>query len=415
MGHRLCFVLVMAGVTLAGVARAEDGPNETRAPTLVHQARLTLVADLPDVLPELKKLVESCGGRLLGAADNLLTFDVPRESYRNLVSRLWELGEVRSEQLSTEDVTDAVAEKEAAARAARRSRDQIERVTSLAHGTEEHLMVERELEAATEEVTQSEAAQRELLHRAEGVHVTLALELPPREAVPSPTLPFGWLGELGLERLGNTEPPAPEPHRVLRSFVDVTTELRLTHMAHAAALDGVTKSGAAGMSVRALGEAAPVGLFGGMDLELGASRGFLYGLDALGGAGVPIGSRFAVGFAAGPGIDGITSVLPFGVDLPLELYFSFDLAPPVAASAWVRDGWVFAAKERRHGSSHAPFGDELSSGVSFHFGTRREPDSYTSNREGIIVGFAYREAMDARFYELRIGYGAHEADFSQAY
>ena len=416
MGRRISLAVVVVGLAVVGHARADDVPNaETHQPTLVYTSRMLLRADARDSAKRIRELTESLGGRLVNTSDSQIALEVPRERYRELVLRLGELGWLRSEQLSTEDVTDAISERAAAARAAALSRDQLGRVTQLAQGTEEHLIVERELEAATDEISQAERQRRELAHRADSVHVAIQLEIPAVEPIANPVLPFPWLGELSLERLANTEPPAPQPSRVLRSFFDFTGELRLTHIAHPDRLDGVSKSGAVAFSLRGLGEANPVGFFGGMDLVLGASRGFVYGTQLLGGIGMPIGRRIGFGLATGPGIDGITSVVPFGVDVPLEFYFSLDVARPLAASAWVRDGWVFGSSERRHGSSHAPFGDELAAGMTLAFGTRDSSSSYTERRGGPIVGFAYREAMDAKLYEIRLGWGGHEADFSETY
>ncbi len=167
-------------------------------------------------------------------------------------------------------------------------------------------------------------------------------------------------------------------------------------------------------SLRALGESSPVGIFGGFDLSLGYGGGFLYGAQTLLGLGMPIGSRFAFGVGSGPGIDGITGgVVPFGVRFPIELYTLLD-ASFVQLSAFARSGWVLVADERDDGSSHAPFGDELSAGIRLGFG-EQDAWSYSRDRVGPRVGFAYRELMGTAYYELSLSFAASELDLSESY
>ncbi len=211
----------------------------------------------------------------------------------------------------------------------------------------------------------------------------------------------------------NTSDSGRQPTLDLRAIIDGEVGLRGAHAADSGRF-GTSNTLAFTTSMRVLGEAQPVGVFGGFDLALGGGGGFLYGLQTVLGVGVPIGSRFAFAVGTGPGFDGITATVPIGVDLPIELYLTWDFSTFMAANAWVRDGWVFAADERKKGSQNAPFGDELSAGISLALGAR-DGGHYSQNRFGPRVGFGYREMLDTRVYEITLAFGAHTADFSETY
>jgi hypothetical protein len=172
---------------------------------------------------------------------------------------------------------------------------------------------------------------------------------------------------------------------------------------------------AGAVNFRALGESGPIGLFGGFDLVLGGGGGFVYGAQTLLGLGMPFGSSVAIGLSSGPGIDGITGgVIPFGVDFPIELWFTLEIGSFMSATAWFQEGWVLASDERDDGSEHAPFGDELSGGLTLAFG-ERDQWSYSSDWSRPLIGFAYRETMDTAIYELRLGWALRELDLSESY
>ena len=170
----------------------------------------------------------------------------------------------------------------------------------------------------------------------------------------------------------------------------------------------------AAFDLRSLGEANPIGLFGGFDLAAGASGGFVYGTHFLLGAGMPFGERFAFGVGAGAGIDGITTVIPIGLVLPVELWLAWDLADFMHLSLRGQHAWVAASEARRHGSEHALFGDEFSAGLHAVLADRRD-DGYSQRRGGWMVGSGYRELMGTEVVELRVGIGSAESDFSGDY
>ena len=325
--------------------------------------------------------------------------------------RLDALGERNGLRLSTTDLTDQIAAAQAALDAARRRRERIQSIRGVAHEVKGHLELEHALEEAEGEVAAAQEALRSLRGRVGQSQVEVRLQAPPVVQIGETRLPFPWLGKLGLPSLLDTSAPRKRTLR-LHEVYDGALSLEGGYTPDAARLDGASKFAAMAMWFRILGESDPVGPFGGLDLSLGGGGGFLYGLQLLGGAGLPLGKRFAVGVSTGPGIDGITSTIPFGVDFPIELYLSLDLFKAVGASIRVRDGWVFAAKARRHGSSVAPFGDEASAALTLGLASRDGGD-YSQNRDGLAIGFGVRQALGATIYSLDLGFGAHESNFTE--
>lgn len=402
----LCITASLLVVRAA--AAAEPAPLESR---LLESSSLGLDADARGTAQRIVEVIRALGGHEVEVQVGHVVADVPRGEHARLLERLRKLGRVQGLTRSTEDATRQVAESEAKARAGRASRERLERLSARTVLVGEKLAIERELERVNEEIAQAEAQRRELDRRARLTRVRIRIEEPPVETIAPATLPVGWLDRLGMSHLASPPPPDTPMDRELRAFIDLSAQLGLAHVADADALDGTSKLGAAVIAFRTLGEANPVGLFGGFDLGLGYGGGFLYGVQPLFGIGVPVGTRLAFGVSTGPGISGITDRVPFGFDVPIELYVSIDAARWMSAALWARDGWVLASDERQDGSELAPFGDEASAGLLLGFGTRDER-SYTDERFGPVVGFAYRELMGAKVYELRLGWGGHSSDFS---
>ena len=405
-------LLSTACVMAAPPAQAED--EARKEPALQRQASITLsVEDASAASKEIAGLVVKLGGRVVVDRDRELALDVPTPRYRDFVQRLSSIGELLSERAETVDVSNQIADAAAEERSAEQRRARLARLDDIARGIPEHIIVMRERQQATEAVTRAQKHQRDMESRALVTRVSLAFSTTPVEHVGETSLPFPWLGDLGLPKLLDTSDSGRPPSRDLRAIVDGALGLR-GGWARSKERYGTKGTLALAMNMRVLGEAQPVGVFGGFDLALGGGGGFLYGLQTVLGAGVPIGDDFAFALGTGPGVDGITSTVPIGVTLPIELYLTWDFSTFMGANAWVRDGWVFAADERKKGSTNAPFGDELSAGISFAFGAR-EGSSYTRNRFGPRLGVGYREMLGTRVYELTLAFGAREADYSEAY
>lgn len=402
-------------MTTAAAAAAADAPPDHAGPrqtVLAHTADVALsVVDPVAAAARVSDAVSALGGRLVRGGDRELVVEVPNARYRELVARLARVGELSGEHVTTEDLTDALATAAADGRAAATRRARLEHMKSIAHTLPENLLLERDMESAASDEADADRQIADLHRKGTVTSVTIRLGAPPVEPIAAPKLPFPWLGDFGLPRLLDTATRrTPLPLR-LRSFIDGQIDLRAERSQRGGGIGDAAGAISVDASMRGLGDADPVGVFGGFDLALGGGTGFQYRVQGIVGAGAPLGRRFVVGVGSGPGIDGLTSKIPFGVDFPVELYLGIDVASFVGVTAWAQDGWVLAASARKHGARHAPFGDEAALGLGLAFGQR---DDYSGSieREGLRLGFDVREAMDTRIYEITLGFGARQADVS---
>lgn len=408
--------MLLGCATVVGSGREAVAEEVARQPTLAQKSQIVLgVESGIEAGKRIDALLRPLGGRLRRAGDLDASAEVPLARYRDFVAELRKLGDLRAERVTTTDTSASLADAVAAVQAARAARQRRERLTAVARDVNEKLTVERVLEGSSSRVVAAEARVRELQSRAEVVWVEIRFETEGKESIEPATLPFGWLDELGPARLANPPSHAPERSIELRALSDFALSLKTSYVHDAEPLDGAHLAMALAFDLRVLGEANPIGLFGGMNVALGASRGFVYGLQFMGGLGMPIGRRFAFGVSSGPGIDGITSVVPFGLVFPVELWMGWDLFEWMNVSAWGQNAWVLAADDRQSGSEHALFGDELSAGLALVLGDRGGYSTYTQRREGWMFGAGYRELMGTEMFELRLGYAGVHADFSGGY
>jgi hypothetical protein len=385
-----------------------------RAPALAREANLALiVTSRAGALDRIKNAADDLGGRLVQGLGRVVTVEVPSGRYQELLQRLGSLGDEQDVSVRTTDLTDRIAAAEAKLRAAREQRERLSGVQGVAHGVPDHLMLERAMERAEDAEADARSEIENLRERAGRTRARILLVTPTIRPVPRPRLPFPWLAKLGLPKLLDTSAPKKKSYR-LSGIDDGAIFLQGGYTPDQDKLGGARALGALGVTVRIVGDPDPVALYGGFDLSLGGSGGFVYGLQSILGGAVPIGRRVALGVGSGPGIDGITSTIPFGVSFPIEAYLSLDLFKWMGATARVRDGWVLAARSREHGAPAAPFGDEASAALTFALGTRHG-GNYSQKRNGPSFGLAVRQTMGATFYLVNFGYTAHESSFTERY
>lgn len=173
----------------------------------------------------------------------------------------------------------------------------------------------------------------------------------------------------------------------------------------AAPVDG---TGQFGVGARAF--AGPtIGWVGGVDAHLGASvpAGGLYDFN-LSPIGLGVyGHGVLVGAMGGFGVGGIVGRVPVGFQLPVEAVLDVDLGTHVHAGAWAGVRWVVGAASRDGGSAHAPFGDELSSGVLLRIGRgffEQGPRGYLRWGYGPFLAGTYAEALGGHAWGGLLGY-----------
>ncbi|MCL4754034.1 MAG: DUF4349 domain-containing protein [Myxococcales bacterium] len=410
IGFALCLAVLLG---TAQPAVAEEAP---RQPTLSRSSVIVVgVESGIEAGRGIDAMVRPLGGRLMRAGDLDASVEVPSARYRDFVAELSRMAELRSEKVTTTDTSALLADAMAEVQAARAARQRREKLAGVARDVNEKLTVERVLEGSSSRIVSAEARVRELESRAAVVWVEIRFQTEGKESIEPATLPFPWLDELGPARLANPPDHVPSRSLELRALTDFALSLKTSYVHDAAPLDGTQLAMALAFDMRVLGEANPVGLFGGMNVALGASQGFVYGLQFMGGVGMPIGRRFAFGVSSGPGIDGLTTVVPFGLVFPVELWLGWDLFEWLNVSAWGHNAWVVGSDDRQSGSAHALFGDELSVGLALVLADRDSFSSYTQRRHGWLFGAGYRELLGTEMFELRLGYAGIDADFSGSY
>jgi hypothetical protein len=414
----LCLAMSQVRATLLLVAASllcwARGAGAGSSPALTSSASTVLSVESPrGALGAIREAAQALGGKLVHGSELGATVELPSGSTASFFRRLSELGRLRSERFATQDVTGQITDAESRARAARESYQRLERANVTARDMYERIALERELEQVQQAAAAAEAELRELRAREGVTRIEIRFDAPAQsERIEPPILPFEWLQQLELPRLLDPHSPSEVQPRVLRAFADGTLELRVAYAPEPGSVDEPPMFFGRASSFPMLGESSPIGLFGGFDLVLGGGGGFVYGAQSLLGLGLPIGNWLAIGASSGPGIDGVTGgVVPFGLDVPIELFVMLDPVSWMSAAIWVRDGWVLLSEERKHGSERALFGDELSGGVTLGFG-EGAGGGYSDDRVGPVVGIAYRELMGTALFELRVGWGARELDFS---
>ncbi len=390
-------------------AFAQTRAVSEESPALERSVRLVLVVDDAEVARRRLQQVASQFGQLRRASGNTVELTVPNARVDAAIVAIDAVGEVTSQNVETKDISLQTEKFRATVRAAKATEARLARLQGV--DVTENLQVERARQQATQQVERFQNALRALERKATETAIRIQLQAPPVETLTPPKLPFPWLKTLGPQQLFNAE---PQTHyvRELRNYLDGAMRLQGVHAPQRGELSDDLDVLNAVFTVRALGEATPVGVFGGFDMHLGGGTGFSYGAQLLGGVGFPIGQRIGIGVGIGPGVDGVTSRVPIGFMLPIEMEVSLDISYLLAAKIRIRDGWVFGPEERDNGSETAPFGDELSAALHFVVAGRDREGGYSEARDGFEFGAEYREFMGARAYLLTFGYAGHISDFS---
>ena len=166
----------------------------------------------------------------------------------------------------------------------------------------------------------------------------------------------------------------------------------------------VKEVGQFGVGARAF--AGPtLGWVGGVDAHLGASvpAGALYDFN-LSPLGFGIyGHGVLLGAMGGVGVGGVAGRVPVGFQLPVEAVLDVDIGTHVHAGAWAGVRWVVGPSSRDDGSAHAPFGDELASGVMLRIG-RGVDDRNLRWGYGLFVAGSYAEALGGHAWGGLLGY-----------
>ncbi|MEZ4221964.1 MAG: hypothetical protein R3B13_13610 [Polyangiaceae bacterium] len=409
----LTFPLAMSLLALAAPAAAQTTQVAVASParaSLARTVRMTLRVDRAEEGHAALREVASRYGRLYREDQTLVVMDITQQNEDAARRSIAQVGEVVDERRSTQDVSDRIERERALLRAAVSSQERLLRMT--AGNVSDGLALERARADAAQQVETQELTVREWERRSQFTRFELRLQFTPVDEVRPSKLPFDWLDTVNARILADPGGVERRDRRELRNLLDGAFRLEGVHAERRGELPKNLNTLSATVDMRILGEATPVGIFGGVDAGLGGGSGFSYDLQLMLGGGIPFGQRFALGVASGPGIDGVTSTIPFGVTFPVELFLSWDVSSFIAAKARAQSSWVLAAEARKNGTDLFPFADELRGGVYVIAAERDREGGYSEARDGVELGFEYRELMGAQAFVLTLGYGGHISDFS---
>lgn len=409
-------------VTTAAFAQPMPVVDETKvAPRVIPSDQMLEVTgslslrvqELDEAVASLETLLPSLGARLRDRRDTELVFEVERARYAEAMDRVSALGVELDRSVDMVDRTPEYIETLALLRSAQQTRNRIGSLHQGTSGVKDPLTVEGALRQWDDRIAGLDRALKRISRVTDNAIVRVSFQPTVgviRDEVPSFELPFPWLAELELDRLldleSHGEPEPEDDDESVSAAAQMDLHLKVHRASEEVPFGGNETAASAGMTMRGVGETTPVGFAAGMDLELGGgfSGGFLYEYRLLAGLGTGISEYVAIGVVSGIGIGGLTGDhVPFGLDIPVEVFAGVELGGLMRVSSWARSSWILASEDRQDGSEAAPFGDELAAGGSLLFGGRT--GSYSHDRTGLAISGAYRELMGTHVYEASIGFG----------
>jgi hypothetical protein len=179
---------------------AADGPAQ---PMLIYTANLHLaVFEAGEALEAIEQLARQKGGYLVRRTDNNIVVRVPAPIFHEALAEVAKLGDVLHRDVSAQDVTAEFRDLEVRLKNLQAVRGRLQQLLAQAKNVQDALQVERELERVTTQIEQIKG--RLKLFRELVAFSTIQVTFQPRpvEKVTSIVkLPFGWLDDLGLNRL----------------------------------------------------------------------------------------------------------------------------------------------------------------------------------------------------------------------
>ncbi len=191
------------------------------APLLVYTANMRLEVPAEDIAPTIERIIEgavSLGGYLAGRTDDSVTVRIPSRLFREGLADVEQQGEVKSRQVTAQDVSEEYHDLDVRLENLRALRQRLESFLARANTIDEALRVQTELERVAMQIDEAEGRLRFLRSRVAfslvAVHLDAAPVVVPEpqevvvEAAPPPpppprrlALPIEWLEDTGLGRL----------------------------------------------------------------------------------------------------------------------------------------------------------------------------------------------------------------------
>ena len=186
------------------------------APLLIYTANMRLEVPAEDVAPTIERIIEgavSLGGYLAGRTDTSVTVRIPSRLFREGLADVEQMGEVKSRQVTAQDVSEEYHDLDVRLQNLRALRQRLESFLSRATSIEEALRVQSELERVAMQIDQAEGRLRFLRSRVAFSVVSVQVTPAPVVVAPPPQ-------EVVVEAPPPPPPPrrpGPAAHRVARS------------------------------------------------------------------------------------------------------------------------------------------------------------------------------------------------------
>jgi hypothetical protein len=203
-----------AATTSANPTHAAETPNGARgseqaAPMLIYTATVAMSVERPtQTIDQIVEAVSAGGGFLQQRNDAMVQVRVPSARFRELLGALERYGDVTHREVQAEDVSEQFHDLEVQLANLRSVQRRLQEFLTRAANVQEALIVEHELERVGAQIDQIEGRMRFLSARAAFSTITIyltrretAVVTPVAVPVNDVSMPFPWLGELGVPRL----------------------------------------------------------------------------------------------------------------------------------------------------------------------------------------------------------------------
>ncbi|HVK67591.1 MAG TPA: DUF4349 domain-containing protein [Polyangium sp.] len=205
------------GKKTEGTSEAQQPQEKPATPLLIYTGRVGMeVAEstvIPGTLDKIIDMAESYGGYLASRSDAAVVIRVPSRHFRDTLTALEKLGEVKRRSVSAEDVSEEFHDLEVRLQNLKSVQKRLQEFLAKAVNVNDALQVERELERVGREIDQIEGRMRFLRARATFSTITVDISAKPKQqqqvvaqGTPPPPprtidLPIDWISRIGLETL----------------------------------------------------------------------------------------------------------------------------------------------------------------------------------------------------------------------
>jgi hypothetical protein len=199
----------------ADTKSAKNAGPSTRAPVIIYQGDLRMMADedaIPKTIDKVIDVAESVGGHIAGRKDQSVQIKVPSASFREAMTKIEAIGGVVGRAVTADDVSEEFHDLEVRLGNLRATRARLQDFLAKANGIQDMLTVERELERVALEIDRMEGRLEFLRTRASMSVISVALTAKPKvvpivvTTPPTPPragidLPIPWVGQVGIDPL----------------------------------------------------------------------------------------------------------------------------------------------------------------------------------------------------------------------